>query len=213
MPPAWAGDFLEDFAATVVGEVAVAPRYALFGGPRASHVGLQELGAVVGFDGDEIHLAQAIAHVMRDVSEIGQPSDRASRGEEVVFPARSEGVADRLLGVVRDGKRIDLKILKSKTRSGLKRLPIRPLAELRLNGSRGGGVGEHRQLRMFFDDRVESGGVVTVFMGQEDRADILEGGVGFVQHLPELSTGETGVDEHAGGFGLQERSVARAATA
>lgn len=210
--PAGAGDGGEEFAHVLVGEVAVAAGDALFGGPGAFPIGLEEAGAVVGFDDHNIDVVQALVDVGGDVAEVGEPRERAARGEEVVGGAGGEGEADGFLGVMGDGEGVDLKVAETETGAGLEDLPFGGVVEPGLDGAGGSGVGEDGEFGVLFEG-VDAGGVVPVFVGEKNGVDGVEGGAGVVEELAEFAAGEAGIDENARAGGLQHGGIARAATA
>lgn len=209
-PPARARDVCEEFANGFVGKVSVPSADALLGGPRAFGISLEELGAVVGLDDDDIAIAYVFAYVLRNVTEVGEPSDRAAWRDEVAFVSGADAKAYGVVGVVRDGKRVDFEISEAKTGPSGKDLPIGPISEAQLKGACGCFVSEDFDVREF-SQSIEGGRVIAVLMGEKDRLDVFEGFSEGGKELAEFAGGEAGVDEDARGVGGEQGAVARAA--
>lgn len=127
--PPWARDRFEQRARAVIREMAMPSADALLRGPGAFVVGLEEMGAMVGFDDNDIALANMLMNVLRRVTEIGEPHERTSGRKQIVMTAR-ETKTDRLVRIMWHGKTFDLKIAKTKTRARLKELPVGPVSEI-----------------------------------------------------------------------------------
>ena len=72
-------DGSQELAHRLVGKMTVAAGDALLGGPGALGVGLEQFGAVVGFDDDDIAGAEVFADMLRGVAEIGQENEGTAR--------------------------------------------------------------------------------------------------------------------------------------
>ena len=177
-------------------------RNSLFGRPRPPDVRLQELGAVIGFDRQQVHIVQTATHMLRDVSQVSQPGDRAGRTEHVSFFSCGEGEANRFLGIVRHREGIDLHVSELESGSGLEQLPVRAMLEFGLHRPRGGSVRKYRDLGMFLQG-VDPGSVVTVLMSEKHRGDLIHARAGLMEHLPQLPSGKPRVDQDTGGSGLK----------
>ena len=194
--------------------MAVAAGDALLGGPRALGVGLEEFGAVVGLDDDDVAGAEVLADMLGRVTEIGQKDEGAARGKQVVVPAGGEAKADGIVGVVRDGETLDVEVAETKTGAGLEELPRGAVrgVEFLLDRAGGGGVGEDREVGKFLE-ALDAGGVVAVLVREKNRVDARERFAGGGEQVFEFSGGETGVDEDARALGDEQGGVARAAGA
>src|SRR4051812_29227148 len=88
--------------------------------PRPACVGLQEFGAMIRLDHDDVAFADALVDVLRCVAEIGQDDDRTTRSEEVAIHAGAEAEANRLLRIMGYGEAFDFQVAKPEARPRLK---------------------------------------------------------------------------------------------
>ena len=126
--------------------------------------------------------------------------------------AAGEPEADGVVGVVGDGEALDLEIAEAKARAGFEELPFRLVAgiQLGLHGAGGGGVGKDADARKFFQ-ALDAGGMVAVFVGEEDRVDVFERFARGGEELAEFADGKARIDEDARALGDEQGAVARAA--
>jgi len=99
-----------------IGDVAVSSEDALLQRPRAARTILQHLHVVVGFEDEDVRGANAVEHELGDVAEVGGKTDVAGRS--------AQNISDRILRVMRDGKRLDADITDFKTAAGVEQAPI-----------------------------------------------------------------------------------------
>ena len=93
------GDFGDELGGGLVGEVAVAGEDALFDGPGAFGVILEEGFVVVGFDHEGVDALDGVYDLARGVAEVREDAEGGiGRGDD-----ESHGVG----GVVRDGEGLD----------------------------------------------------------------------------------------------------------
>ena len=113
---------------------------------------------------------------------------------------------------MRHGEAFDLQIAKHEARTGLKNLPVGPVAEPALHGAARGLVGEDADVRVFFQP-VDAGGMVAVLVREEDGVDPFQRFAERGEEHPEFPRGESRVDKHARALRHEQRRVARAAAA
>ncbi len=145
----------------------------LLGGPGAFGVRLKQFRAMVGFDDDHIAVSDILAHMLRSMTEIRKPGHRPTWGKEISLMPMGKTETDWILGVMRDGERIDFQILEAKTRTGFENLPGWPVFEPGLYGASRGGIGEHLDMRVF-SKPIDGGRVVPMFVRQEYGVDSLQ---------------------------------------
>jgi hypothetical protein len=176
--------------------MTVATGDTLLGGPRALHIGLQEARAVVAFDNHHVDVANTFVNVLWSVAEVRQPSETAPRNEEVGLMAARKRETHRLLCIVRDVEAFDFQVAEMETRAGFEDFPRDWMLNFCLHGAGGGGIGEDLDVRKLLQS-FDSGGVVTVFVGEENRVYVFQGFAGVVEELAEFALREAGVDEDA----------------
>jgi hypothetical protein len=91
-------------------------------------------------------------------------------------------------------------------------LPRRAVLEAGLRGARGGGVGEDLYVGKF-GEAAQTGGMIAMFVGEEDRIDAAERLPMRGEQLAQTPGGKAGVHEHTRGIGLEQGAIARAAAA
>ena len=125
-------DFRGELSGGVVGEVAVPAEDALLGRPRALGVVLEHFDIVIGFEDEDVRLADAFDDEPGGVAEIGEESDIAGMGPE----EESNGI----VGVMRDAKGIDGEVAEFEGRPGVKEPELERDLKLRLDGFLGQAV-------------------------------------------------------------------------
>ncbi len=82
----------------VIAEVAVTGHDALFQGPRAGGIFLQQFQIVIGFHHQDVHGTHAFGNEFGGVPEIGEHADGDTRC------GVADDVPDRVVGIVRDAE-------------------------------------------------------------------------------------------------------------
>src|SRR5690606_38097524 len=78
--PLRVGGLSEQIESGLVGKVAVAAAYALFGAPGARLAALQHIRVVVRLDNQQVTLAGVAAYCLGHIAKVGQPADGAGGG-------------------------------------------------------------------------------------------------------------------------------------
>ena len=198
--PMWAGDFGEKFARGLVGKMAVTAADPLLERPWATRVGFQQFGTVIRLDDHDVAAAEVLAHVLRRVAEVGEQRERVAREKRSSVESRGETEANRLLRIVWHGEALNLEIAEAEARAGFERLPVGPVRQPALHRARGGGVGEHADVRKFFQ-AIDAAAMIAVLVGEENGIDPVEGFAHGREQRGKLAGGKSGVDEHACAFG------------
>lgn len=211
LAPTRLGNAGEKFEGILVGEVAVASADALFDGKGPMGVLIEKVVVVIGLQNEGIHFADAFAHELGHVAEVGDPGEAAAGFEEVAgAPGKDE--TDGVVGVVGDRERSDLEILKVEIAAGGEDLPVEGTVHFGLEGASGVAVGEKAQVGMA-GKATEAAGVILVLVGEEDAVDGLDGDIHGGEQAADLAAGKPGVDKDAGTGGLKEGAVAGAVRA
>ncbi len=132
--PVGANVFREELEGGLVGKVAVAAFYALFNGPGALGIGVDEVNVVIGLDDEVLDFGNLLLDVEGDIAEVCDPGEAGSRG--------LEDEADWVLGIMGNGEWGDIKLFKLKRRTGLKVAKIEGFFEFKGGRLCCGGVGE-----------------------------------------------------------------------
>ena len=127
-------DLRDGVGGSGVGDVAVASEDALLQRPRAARTILQHLHVVIGFEHEDVRGADAVEHELGGVAEVGGKPDVPGRG--------AQNKSDRILRVVRNGKRFNADIADFKTAAGVEQVPVNFCFQVR----RAVRVGERRLL-------------------------------------------------------------------
>lgn len=188
-----ADDFRGGVGSGGIAEVAVATEDALFGGPGASGIFLEEFEVVVGFEDEDVGGADALDDEFSGVAEVGEEADVAGGG--------AEEEADGVLGVVGDGERIDRDIAEIEGATGLELSEGEGVFALALDGFGGEAVAVDGDAE-FSGDGAEAHDMVGVFVGDEDTVEGFGGAADTGEALADLASAEAGIDEQArfGGF-------------
>jgi len=203
--------FVHEFLGGGVGEVAVATEDALFYRPGALGVLLQHDGVVVGLEHEYVDFADALAHEGRCVAEVGGPSQAAVGGKEVAI-AGPEYEPYRVVGVVGNPEATDGEVLKTEGRAAVEGFPTGAASEFFLNCPGGEAIGKKLNV-LEACETANSGGVVAVFVGEEDGLDVVYGFADGFKTFTDAFPGKPSVDKDLAAVGFKEAAVARAATA
>lgn len=195
-------DFRGELSGGVVGQVAVAAKNALLGGPGALGVVLEHFDVVIRFEDEDVGLADAFDDEPGGVTEIGKETDIAGVGAE----EESNGI----VSVVRDAEGIDGDVTEFEGGAGGEEPELKRHLELRLDGFLGQAVAVDGNVQFAGKD-AETLGVVRVLVGDENSAQVLGGPPDTEESLADLPGTEAGIDEQAGVFGLKIGTVATGA--
>ena len=116
LPQSCGHDMRDGLGGGDVGNVAVAAEDALFERPRAARTVLQHLHVVVGFEDEDVRMANAFEDQLGDVTKVGGKADIACTGVE--------DESNWILRVVREGKSLDVHIADFKACAGFEQPPV-----------------------------------------------------------------------------------------
>ena len=196
-------DFGGDLGGSVVGEMAVPGEDALLDGPGALDVVLEEAEVVVGLEDEGARGADALDDKLGGVAEVGEEADIA---EGVV-----EHEADGVVGVMRNGEAVDLKVAEGDGGARFEELPLGEAGHLGVEELGGEAVAIDGNGVAFGEDG-EAADVVAVLVGEEDGLDVGDGATDGGEAEFDLFSAEAGIDEDARVLGLEVGAVAAAAT-
>jgi hypothetical protein len=215
-------DLRGGFGGVHVREMAVAAQDALLERPRAARTILQHLHVVVGFEHEGVRVPDAVKHELGRVAEVGGKADVAVRG--------AQKISDRVLRVVRNGKRLDAHVADFKPRAGLEQPPVNFRFEcvLGFQGEVGFlaplflerpnrsvlcvAVAINRDVK-FIREAEQAGDVIRVFVGDQNGGEIFRRAADSGEALADLQRGKSGVHEDAGFGGLDVGAIAGGAAA
>lgn len=187
-----------------VGKMAVPSEDSLLKAPRSARAVLQHFHVVIGFQHERVGVAHAFADEPREVAEVGGKSNARRR--------RAQQKPDRILGVVRNGKRFDENVADFKTRPGGENAAVQFRFELILGGVVRRAVAVNGNAE-FFAKRGQTLDVVAVFVRDEDAGEIFRRAANGGEALADLAETETRIHENArlGGFHVGAIAVGTAA--
>ena len=196
-------DLCNGFRSCRVGEVAVTRLDALFDGPRALGVLLEEGLVVVGFDEQSVYAAHRLGDERGGMAEVGQEAEGVSPG--------ANDKADRLDRIMRNEKRPDRDPFQGELRAAFKDLPPGEVGDLLSQNGRGLPVAEDRG-GMLLRPLSEALGVVSMLVGHEDRAEITRFDAAGGEAKGQLLGAQASIDEEASRLGSHQGGVPAAAT-
>ena len=194
-----AGDVFEELCGGFVGQVPLAAEDALFQRPGAGGAA-DEIDVVVGLQDEELAAAEAFARDLGGHAEIG--------GHAHAGRAAGKDEADRVVGVVGEGKGQNGNIADGEGRAGGKEVPAQAFGIADV--ARGFAVGKEFEAELPAQD-AEAAGMVGMLVADADGAEL--GGVepGGI-HAPEgFAGGDARVDENGRGRAFDVDAVAAAA--
>jgi len=200
-----------------VGNMAVTAEDALFERPRTARTILQHLYVVVGFEDEDVRVADAFKNQFCDVAKVGGEADIARGGVE--------NEANRVLGVVRQRKSFDAHLANFKTRASFEQPPVNLGFESVLGFQRQIGLfapfflegpdGAVLRATVAKDGNVElvrqpeqPGNMVGMFVRQENGGEIFRGPADAGKALADLPGGKPGIHEDARFAGFQIGAIA-----
>ena len=184
--------------------MAVTPEDTLFQAPGAVGAILDHLDVVIGLEDKHVSGPDPFEHHPVDMAEISQETDVCRGG------AQEE--TDGLLGIVGHTESFDQDIAYFEAGTGGEHAPLAGEAQLILDRLLGGTVA--------INGNVELGGqsdqalhMVGMFVGDEDRAEVLRGAANRGQPFADLTEAEPGIDQDAGVISLDIGAVSGGAAA
>ena len=197
-------DFSGESGGGIVAEMAVPAHDALLERPRPDRVILKQLHIVVGFEHEHVHGAHSFDNKFGGVAEVGEHADR--------MHPRTDRIADRVVGIMRDAEGFDGEIADFKRVAGREQAPGDFL--FLLAGHRFGGeaIGVDRDDARLAE-HAEAAGVVAVFMREQNRVEIHDRSADGGEALGDLSAAQAGIDKNRGVFRFDECAVTGAAAA
>ena len=188
------------------GEMAVGGHDTLLDGKRSFGVSLEHLLVVIGFDEKTIDAGDVVDNGVVDVSEIGEDAD----GDGVA----ADGEADRIGGVVRDGKSGDFEGVQAEGAARGEEAPFGGGIAFILPADfvRGKARGVNRTTESAKQDG-QTADVVAMFVGQQDGADGGRVEARGVEALKGFFRAETGIDQDGGVIRKDDGRIAIAAAA
>jgi hypothetical protein len=200
-----------------VGDVTVAAEDALLERPGTARAVLEHFDVVIGFEHEDVGQTDAFEDEFGDVAEVGDETNVAGAGVE--------HEADRVLGIVRDGKGLDADVADFEGGAAFEEAPVNFGFE-----SVGGFEGEVGFLAPFVFERPDgavlraaiaidgdvafvgeaeqAGDVVGMFVGEQDGGKTLGRAADAFEALADLARGEAGVHEDAGFAGFDVGTIA-----
>lgn len=191
-------DAADQFGGADVGEVAVAGEDSLFDGPGAAGVVLQEVEVVVGLEQDRVAAADALDGQFGGVADVGEETD-AGLG---VFDDEADGV----VGVMGDGKGVDREVADGEPVSGVEEAPSVEVGQVLPEAIGGEAIAVEGEAEGAAQD-LQAGGVVGVFVGEEDPVEVGDIQANGRQPPGDLPRAEAGVDQEAGAGRFHQRTV------
>lgn len=192
-------DLVEDIGGGVIGEVAVAAEDALLQTPWTSHIFLQELQVVIGFQDNDVRAADAFHDELGGMAEVREETDGASTG--------IQDEADGVLGVVRDGKGVDAHLTQFERGAGDEHAAVELGRELAFDGFAGVAIAVNGDVE-FGGDGGEALDMIAVFVGDENARQPFGSAADGGQSLADLAAAEAGIDEQTRLTGLQIGTIA-----
>jgi hypothetical protein len=186
-------------------KMTVAGLDPLFHRPRPMGIVLQKLFVVIGLDHEGMHFAEALDHGLGRVTEIGDEPKRAFAGVK--------RVPDRIDGVVRDRKSLDVDIADRKLGASLEKPPIPVFAERTApDRFRGERVAINGNVK-FPAEHFEPANVVAMFVGEEDAIELGGRDSALGQAKNDLTRAQASIDQEPAMIRGDERTVSGAAAA
>ncbi len=198
------------FAYGIVREMAGAAHHALLDVPGV-WADLEHFEIVIGFEDEAIGAAKMVFHQLGQIAEVGHD------GEFLPITAmiRAERKADRVGGVMRNGKRRDFNVADAKAVAGMEMFDVREALVRRFGdrqhrGALGGRSEENRRPPQSQDLR-ETANVVGVLVRDDDAVEVVNRMAERFEAAKRFALAEAGVHEEAGILRFEQSDIARAA--
>jgi len=190
----------DEAGGSLIGEVAMAREDALFHGPRAPRIALEEGQIVVGLQEKRLAVPDALDDEFGRMAEVRQEPEAGG----AVF----DDEADRVTGVVWDGECLDHEVADGKAVARDKQSPLVEFREGMAEAVGGGAIAVEGELVRAAQD-AQSRGVVGVLVGQENAVEVLKTKPHGLQPPRDLAGAETGIDQESGLARFDEGAVSR----
>ena len=188
-----------------IGKMTVARHDPLLHRPGPMRIILQKFFVVVGFDDEGMHFAQSFDQHFGGIPEIGDKTQAAITS--------MKGVADRLDGIMRDGKTLDQNIADSEFGTGAKDSPVFVLSQPEATNGFG-------RLRIavnwngkFPAKHLQSANMVAVLMSEQQSIELLRGDAALLKPDDDLARAQPAVDQNPAMIGGNESAIPGAAAA
>ncbi len=181
---------------------------ALLERPGSLHVSFEHIRTVIGFDHHHIGFPQMLMDVLRCMSEIGEPSETATGRDHVIFMTSAEPKSHWVLGVVRHGKTGDLQIAKLEGSTRFENLPIRAMAQARLHGPGGGGIGKNPDMGEFLQS-LNGSSMIAVFVGEKYGINPVQVMIRAFEELAQFTGGKSCIDQNMRFSRLEQGAITR----
>ncbi len=178
--------------------MAVAAGDALLETPGASGF-LQHFQIMIGFQHEDIGVANALKGEFGGVAEIGQKTDLAA--------GSAEHEADGIGSIMRNAECFDQDVADLKAAAGAEHAAVEFGLELEFDGFPGKPVAINGNVE-FGTETDEAVDMVRVFVSDQDAGDAFGRAANGGEALPDLAAAETGVNEDTGLGGLQVGAIA-----
>ena len=189
----------QEFADSMIGEVARAGKDALLDDPRI-RADLEHVEIVIGFEDEAIGLAEMDSDVIRKVAEIRADGDLGAVG--------AEGESDGVGRVVRNRERVNFDVADGEGLAGLDGFyATEALAEgVGKNALEGfhGGLGDVERRFPEAKDLGEAVRVIGVFVGDEDRVQTIDVALNSGEAGESFALSKAGVNEDASRLRLEQ---------
>ena len=113
---------------------------------------------------------------------------------------------------MREGEAFDGEVAKAESGAGIEDFPLRFVFQFWLQGFRGHHIREDDGI-MFLGEGGNAGGVVAVFVSDENGVDLFRFYAAFFEHAAKAFAAEPGVDEHFAVFRDKQSAIAGTTTA
>ena len=124
-----------------------------------------------------------------------------------MLPARAQQITNRVLGVVRNSKRVHEQVADFKARAGVEEMAVEFGLQLKFKRLLRGAVAINRDVQLG-GNAGQSLNVVAVFMRDQDGGEVFRHPTDGGEALANLARAEPGVHEHAGFIGFDIGTVA-----
>ena len=183
-----------------VGKMPVPAKDALLQFPRAARAVLKHLHVVIGFENEDVCVADALDDEFRHVAEVGDDANVARDG--------AKKKSDRVLRVVRNGKSVHCHVANLKTRTGGEDAGIEFCFERVFGGFERGAVAVNRNFQ-FRGDAVESLDMVGMFVRDQNAGQTFRRAPDARKPLADLARAQPSVNEDARFGSFEQGAIAR----
>lgn len=159
---------------------------------------------MVGFQHDDVRATDAFHDELRRMAEVSQEADGADSGVQ--------HKADRVLGIVWDGKSVDAYLTNLKGRAGDEHAAIEFGFELALDGFPGIAIAIDGDVQ-FGGDGGQALDVVVMLVGDENARQTFRSATKGGEALADLTSAEAGIDKQARFTRFQVSTIATGTTA